>query len=59
MDERNRLLKVLLLILIGFVLLLYCLGAVSLWARNRFLGHEILSTLPTLLLSALPFEGIF
>jgi hypothetical protein len=37
MDDRERFRRTLLLILVGFILLLYLLGALSLWARRRFL----------------------
>lgn len=37
MDERERFKRIVLLILVGFILLLYLLGALSLWARGRFL----------------------
>ena len=39
MDDRQKLRRTLLLILIGFILLLYLLGAASLWARHRFLNE--------------------
>ncbi len=59
MDERDRFKKVLLFILIGFILLLYFLAALSLWARKQLLGSEIINRLPTLLPFSLPIEGIF
>lgn len=37
MDERERFKRMLLWVLVGFILLLYLLGALSLWARKRFL----------------------
>ncbi|MGB9593307.1 MAG: hypothetical protein ACPL7R_04110 [Anaerolineae bacterium] len=37
MDERERFKRAVLWILVGFILLLYLLGALSLWARGRFL----------------------
>lgn len=46
MDERERFKRTVLLILVGFILLLYLLGALSLWARRRFLQTEPI--LPTI-----------
>lgn len=37
MDDRERFKRTVLWILVGFILLLYLLGALSLWARGRFL----------------------
>ncbi len=39
MDERERFKRAVLWILVGFILLLYLLGALSLWARGRFLHN--------------------
>lgn len=36
MDDRQRFRKTLLFILLGFIVLLYCLGAASVWIRQRF-----------------------
>lgn len=37
MDDRERFRRMVLWVLVGFIVLLYLLGALSLWARNRFL----------------------
>lgn len=45
MDERERFKRAVLWILVGFILLLYLLGALSLWARGRFLRDAPMSPL--------------
>jgi hypothetical protein len=55
-DERDRFRRALLIILVAFVLLLYCLGAVGLWARKQFLGSEGFTSPPTLPPVLLLFE---
>jgi hypothetical protein len=39
MDDLTRHRRALLFIILGFIVLLYLLGAVSLWARQRFLDE--------------------
>ena len=58
MDERDRFRRALLIILIAFVLLLHCLGAVGLWARKRFLGGEGFTAPPTLPPALMLFERL-
>lgn len=38
MDDRSGLRRAILLTLLGFIVLLYLLGAASVWARRRFLN---------------------
>lgn len=40
MNDRQNLRRVLLYTLLGFIVLLYLLGAASLWARQRFLDDR-------------------
>lgn len=37
MDDRQQFKRMVLWVLVGFLVLLYLLGALSLWARHRFL----------------------
>jgi len=60
MDDRQRLRRKLLFVVIGFIVLLYLLGAAALWARSRFLNDAPLPHLPALIERTMkPFADMF